>query len=160
MTLTTETIQQWRRDAESIARGSCEYETEYSAAEAILALTAELLAYREAQPIYQIWDDGRWYDADEHIWRETYDEFCESQFRVVYTAPPVPAYPERLPCPVHLLPGLKLGKGVPTSTLLAALVRRAEYNAEMEAMTPEERAEHDARAKLFKAMLPHPAPEI
>ncbi|CVB13021.1 hypothetical protein [Serratia marcescens] len=50
MTLTTETIKQWRSDAENIARRSCEYETEYSAAEAILALTAELLANREAQP--------------------------------------------------------------------------------------------------------------
>ena len=51
MTLTTETIKQWRSDAENIARRSCEYETEYSAAEAILALTAELLANREAQPV-------------------------------------------------------------------------------------------------------------
>ncbi|HGM7112041.1 TPA: hypothetical protein ACKQEX_000809 [Serratia marcescens] len=51
MTLTTETIKQWRIDAENIARRSCVYETEYSAAEAILALTAELLANREAQPV-------------------------------------------------------------------------------------------------------------
>lgn len=51
MTLTTETIKQWRSDAENIARRSCVYETEYSAAEAILALTAELLANREAQPV-------------------------------------------------------------------------------------------------------------
>lgn len=51
MTLTTETIKQWRSDAENIARRSCEYETEYSAAEAILALTAELLANWEAQPV-------------------------------------------------------------------------------------------------------------
>jgi len=59
-----------------------------------------------------------------------------------------------------LLPGLKFGKGISTRGLLEARARRAEYNAEMEAMTPEERAEHDDRAKLFKAMLPQPAPEI
>ncbi|MDQ7101461.1 DUF551 domain-containing protein, partial [Serratia sp. MF1(2023)] len=52
MKLTTETLKQWRSDAENIARRSCVYETEYSAAEAILALTAELLANREAQPEY------------------------------------------------------------------------------------------------------------
>ncbi|UAN54733.1 hypothetical protein KGP26_29740 (plasmid) [Serratia sp. JSRIV002] len=52
----------------------------------------ELLAVREAAtPIYQIWDDGRWYDAEERIWRETYNEYCENQFRIVYTAPPAPA---------------------------------------------------------------------
>ena len=78
----------------------------------------------------------------------------------LYASPQSPAYPERLPCPVHLLPGLKFGKGISTRVLLEALARRAEYNAEMEAMTPEERAEHDDRAKLFKAMLPQPAPEI
>lgn len=88
------------------------------------------------------------------------DDREETERGELFTSPQSPSYPERLPCPVHLLPGLKLGKGIPTSTLLAALARRAEYNAEMEAMTPEERAEHDARAKLFKAMLPQPAPEI
>lgn len=58
-------------------------------------LAARLLAVMEAAtPIYQIWDDGRWYDAEERIWRETYNEFCESQFRIVYTAPPATAVPD------------------------------------------------------------------
>ena len=76
---------------------------------------------------------------------------------VVYTAPPapvsVPDYPETLPCPVVLEPGLRFGKGVPTKTMLEALQRRAEYYAELEAMTPEQRAEHDAGMKEFAAML-------
>lgn len=63
---------------------------------AVEAMARELLANREAQPIYQIWDDGRWYDAEEHVWRETYDECCESQYRIVYTAPPSPAVPDEL----------------------------------------------------------------
>lgn len=62
-------------------------------------------------------------------------------------------YPETLPCPVTLEPGLKFGKGVPTRTMLNALQRRAEYYADLEAMTPEQRAEHGAGMKEFAAML-------
>lgn len=66
-------------------------------------------------------------------------------------------YPEKLPCPVLLEPGMRFGKGVSTSTVLKALQRRADYYAELEAMTPEERAEHDANIEDLKAMLP-PSP--
>ncbi|MFQ0834171.1 DUF551 domain-containing protein [Citrobacter gillenii] len=61
--------------------------------------------------------------------------------------------PATLPCPVHLEPGLKFGKGVRTQCVLDALRRRADYYAELEAMTPEQRAEHDAGIAEFKAML-------
>ena len=76
-------------------------------------------------------------------------------------AHPAPSYPDTLPCPVRLEPGLLFGKGVPTNTMLGALQRRSEYYAELEAMTPEERAKHDANIEDFKAMLPPPptAPE-
>lgn len=63
-------------------------------------------------------------------------------------------FPTVLPCPVFLEPGLRFGKGVLTSTMLGALQRRAEYYAELEAMTPEEREKHDASIEEFKAMLP------
>lgn len=76
------------------------------------------------------------------------------------TAPPAPAYPERLPCPVHLLPGLKFGKGVPTRSMLDALVRRAEYESELDAMTPEQMAENDTRLEKLKALIPQPAPAV
>lgn len=69
-------------------------------------------------------------------------------------------YPETLPCPVHLVPGLRFGKGCKTEGLLIALQRRAEYYAELDAMTPEERAKHDANIAAFKAMLPQPVPEV
>lgn len=76
---------------------------------------------------------------------------------VVYTAPPapvsVPDFPEILPCPVILEPGLRFGKGVPTKAMLGALQRRAEHYAELEAMTPEQRAKHDAGMKEFAAMI-------
>ncbi|HFU0596192.1 TPA: DUF551 domain-containing protein [Escherichia coli] len=40
-----------------------------------------------------------------------------------------------------------------TQCMLDALNRRAEYHADLEAMTPEQRAEHDAGIAEFKAML-------
>lgn len=46
----------------------------------------------------------------------------------------VASYPEKLPCPVFLEPGLRFGKGVTTSLMLGALQRRAEYYAELDAM--------------------------
>lgn len=64
-----------------------------------------------------------------------------------------PGYPETLPCPVFLEPGLKFGKGVRTQLVLDALRRRADYYAELEGMTPEQRAKHDAGIAEFKAML-------
>lgn len=70
-----------------------------------------------------------------------------------------PAYPETLPCPVLLEPGLRFGKGVTTNTMLKALQRRANYNSDLDAMTPEQRTEHDANIEAFKAMLPQPAPQ-
>ncbi|HIE0939495.1 TPA: DUF551 domain-containing protein [Serratia marcescens] len=86
-TLTTETIKQWRSDAENIARRSCEYETEYSAAEAILALTAELLANREAQPVgFYTTVSGR----KGVVWHNGAPE----DDTAIYTAPPAPAVPD------------------------------------------------------------------
>lgn len=72
-------------------------------------------------------------------------------------AQPAPVVPEKLPCSVELKPGLIIGKGCKTETLLTALRRRADYYAKIDAFTPEERAEHDASIEAFKAMLPTPA---
>ncbi|EIZ8584095.1 DUF551 domain-containing protein [Salmonella enterica subsp. enterica] len=78
----------------------------------------------------------------------------EVALATLYAAPqPAQVVPETLPCPVHLEPGLKFGKGVRTQFMLDALRRRADYYAELEAMTPEQRAEHDAGIAEFKAML-------
>lgn len=62
-------------------------------------------------------------------------------------------YPETLPCPVILEPGFRFGKGVNTRLMLRMLQRRADYCAEIHAMTPEQRAEHDAGFAEFKEML-------
>ncbi|HBY3990539.1 TPA: hypothetical protein R0E88_005314 [Klebsiella pneumoniae] len=71
-----------------------------------------------------------------------------------------PVVPATLPCSVELKPGLIIGKGCKTETLLTALRRRADYYAELDAMTPEERAERDANIAAFKTMLPQPAPVV
>lgn len=42
--------------------------------------------------------------------------------------------------------------------MLDALVRRAEYEAELDAMTPEQKAENDERLEKLKALIPLPAP--
>ncbi len=79
-------------------------------------------------------------------------------YRIIplFTASPAPAYPEKLPCPVYLVPGLRFGKGISTHTLLEALARREEYYADIEAMTAEEREKHYAASNAFKAILPAP----
>ncbi|EOE1238135.1 hypothetical protein AAHW03_19540 [Klebsiella pneumoniae] len=71
---------------------------------------------------------------------------------------PAPEYPETLPCPVLLEPGLRFGKGIKTSTMLAALARRAVHESDMAALSPEERAEFQAGIEDFKALIAQPAP--
>ncbi|HDN7364858.1 TPA: protein Eaa [Salmonella enterica subsp. enterica serovar Chester] len=78
----------------------------------------------------------------------------------VYASPPAPVVPKTLPCSVELKPGLIIGKGCKTETLLTALKRRADFYAELNAMTPEEKAEYDKNIEAFKEMLPQPAPVV
>lgn len=75
-------------------------------------------------------------------------------------AQPAPEYPEKLPCPVLLEPGLRFGKGIKTSTMLAALARRAVHESDMAALSPEERAEFQAGIEDFKALIAQPAPVV
>lgn len=79
---------------------------------------------------------------------------CLEASKALGCQPAKQGYPDKLPCPVMLEPGLRFGKGIPTSTMLAAIQRRAEYYAELDAMTPEQRAEHDANIAGFRSMLP------
>jgi hypothetical protein len=75
-------------------------------------------------------------------------------------AQPAPGYPEVLPCSVLLEPGLRFGKGIKTSTMLAALARRAVHESDMAALSPEERAEFHARIEDFKALISQPEPLV
>ncbi|HGV3451933.1 TPA: hypothetical protein ACNGYZ_004236 [Raoultella planticola] len=77
------------------------------------------------------------------------------------TAPIVSAkYPERLPCSVLLEPGLRFGKGIKTSTVLAALARRTVYESDMAALSPEEKAEFLEKIADFKSLIAQPAPVV
>ncbi|HGE9811145.1 TPA: DUF551 domain-containing protein [Salmonella enterica subsp. enterica serovar Panama] len=111
---------------------------------ALVVLTAEPVAWMCED------EEGREYNSS--------NEFSCGRFGVpLYAAPPAPVVPEKLPCSVELKPGLIIGKGCKTETLLTALRRCADYYAKIDAFTPEERAEHDASIEAFKAMLPTPA---
>lgn len=115
-----------------------------------------------AEPVAWLWSHRK-HPSEVTLVRPEDDERADGAHwsgwscQALYAAPPatesVPDYPEVLPCPVMLEPGLRFGKGVNTRTMLGALQRRAEYHAELEAMTPEQRAEHDAGMKEFAAML-------
>lgn len=76
------------------------------------------------------------------------------------TQQPAPKYPEVLPCSVLLEPGLRFGKGIKTSTMLAALARRAVHEYDMAALSPEERAEFQAGIEEFKSLIAQPAPVV
>lgn len=78
-----------------------------------------------------------------------------STIKPLYTAPTAQEYPETLPCPVILEPNFRLGKGVRTATMLRALQTRAEHQAELDAMTPEQRAEYEAGWMSLKRCFRH-----
>ncbi|ELI6602056.1 hypothetical protein RRN77_000571 [Salmonella enterica] len=127
----------------------------------------QLQKYRNAdstEPVAMRWrwkdaelrNTGEWWYHDARYFAElSVDDSRECE--LVYSSPQsISGYPETLPCPVLLEPGMRFGKGVRTQTMLKALQRRAEYYAELDAMTPEERAGHDAKIAAFKTMLPQP----
>lgn len=132
-----------------------------------MAMAAELQERRKAdsEPVAWLWsrDDER----DVSLTPPDDDDDAADAIECGWTATPLhrhaqpaPAYPETLPCPVLLEPGLRFGKGVKTRLVLEAIQRRAEHCSELESMTPEERAEYDAGIEEFKAMLPQPAPVV
>ncbi|HFD1045420.1 TPA: hypothetical protein ACF6RW_002424 [Salmonella enterica subsp. enterica serovar Kentucky] len=112
--------------------------------------------YKDVLNIIGLLENNEW---AEHCASTVLGSLLESEItRLVGKEQLISVVPETLPCPVHLVPGLHLGKGCKTETLLIALQRRAEYYAGLDAMTPEERAKHYANIEAFKAMLPQPAP--
>ncbi|EOT0788805.1 hypothetical protein ACNP8W_002921 [Klebsiella variicola] len=92
--------------------------------------------------------------------RELYEGALRIGDKLYRHAQPAPEYPEVLPCSVLLEPGLRFGKGIKTSTMLAALARRAVYESDMAALSPEERAEFQVGIEDFKALIAQPAPVV
>lgn len=92
--------------------------------------------------------------------RELYEGALRIGDKLYRHAQPAPEYPETLPCPVLLEPGLRFGKGIKTSTMLAALARRAVHESDMAALSSEERAEFQARIEDFKALIAPVVPVV
>ncbi|HHI5107311.1 TPA: DUF551 domain-containing protein [Klebsiella pneumoniae] len=109
----------------------------------------------DSEPVIVVGDDG----GDALSYRRLIQSF-EPGTKLYLHAQPAPEYPETLPCPVLLEPGLRFGKGIKTSTMLAALARRAVHESDMAALSPEERVEFQARIEDFKALIAQPAPAV
>ena len=109
----------------------------------------------DSEPVIVVGDDG----GDALSYRRLIQSF-EPGTKLYRHAQPAPEYPDTLPCPVLLEPGLRFGKGIKTSTMLAALARRAVYESDMAALSPEERAEFQARIEDFKALIAQPVPVV
>ena len=118
---------------------------------ALAAMDSEPVAWRRFQETPT--DGGYWilYDNKPN---------CSGVEPLYRHAQPAPEYPETLPCPVLLEPGLRFGKGIKTSSVLAALARRAVYESDMAALSQEERAEFQARIEDFKALIAQPVPVV
>lgn len=118
---------------------------------ALAAMDSEPVAWRRFQETPT--DGGYWILYD-------YKPNCSGAEPLYRHAQPEPEYPEVLPCQVLLEPGLRFGKGIKTSTMLAALARRAVHESDMVALSPEERVEFQARIEDFKALIAQPAPVV
>ncbi|EKJ7591916.1 TPA: hypothetical protein MAO83_002421 [Klebsiella pneumoniae] len=125
------------------------------------ALARMALAAMDSEPVAVIDQANLDYllsGADADVWPPQREEMGDV---LLYRhAQPAPEYPETLPCPVLLEPGLRFGKGIKTSTMLAALARRAVHESDMAALSPEERAEFQARIEDCKALIAQPVPVI
>lgn len=126
---------------------------------ALAAMDSEpVILYRQVNPVNGM--KTYWAELDPEEFRHLKQHTDENaEFMTLYRhAQPAPEYPEVLPCPVLLEPGLRFGKGIKTITMLAALARRAVYESDMTALSPEERAEFQAGIEDFKALIAQPAP--
>lgn len=119
-----------------------------------------VILYRQVNPVNGM--KTYWAELDPEEFRHLKQHTDENaEFMTLYRhAQPAPEYPETLPCPVLLEPGLRFGKGIKTSTMLAALARRAVHESDMAALSPEERVEFQARIEDFKALIAQPAPVV
>ncbi|WP_368763972.1 hypothetical protein [Klebsiella quasipneumoniae] len=130
------------------------YEAESQADDAAEELQERRKA--DSEPVAYMYDgeDGREYNG--------HNEFSGGGKGIpLYRhAQPAPGCPEVLPCPVLLEPGFRFGKGIKTSTVLSALARRAVYESDMAALSPEEKAEFREKIADFKALIAQPAPVV
>lgn len=164
-TITREQITSWMNDANYTLEEPLNAD-DAAAARAILVMGNELLTAMDSEPVFTLdvaRADYKGQKLGNHFGFITLDaarKLEEGNYQLYRHAQPAPEYPETLPCPVLLEPGLRFGKGIKTSTMLAALARRAVYESDMAALSPEEIAEFQARIEDFKALIAQPAPVV
>ncbi len=161
-TITREQLEEWV--AQFDEDGGCDAtdrQLEALIRQSLAAMDSEpVIFYRQVNPVNGM--KTYWAELDPEEFRHLKQHTDENaEFMTLYRhAQPAPEYPETLPCPVLLEPGLRFGKGIKTSTMLAALARRAVHESDMAALSPEERAEFQARIEDFKAIIAQPAPVV
>ncbi len=110
----------------------------------VIALTEYCLAGMDDKPVVYASEETLAYaENGELLLRVLSQPSGDATIPLYRNAQPSQEYPETLPCPVILEPGFRFGKGVGTHLVLRALKNRAERYAELDAMGPEARTEHD-----------------
>ena len=119
------------------------------------ALIRQSLAAIDSEPVAWTWHyREQWHVTNDKCRAEFVATDGDVAVLPLYRhAQPAPKHPEVLPCSVLLEPGLRFGKGIKTSTMLAALARRAVHESDMAALSPEERAEFQAGIEGFKSLI-------
>ncbi|MCB8866315.1 hypothetical protein KPC190_03768 [Klebsiella pneumoniae] len=160
-TITRERIQRIIRAIDSEAYDEEEIR-EWLSSDEIMELARMALAAMDSEPVAWTWHyREQWHVTNDKCRAEFVATDGDVAVLPLYRhAQPAPEYPDTLPCPVLLEPGLRFGKGIKTSTMLAALARRAVYESDMAALSPEERAEFQARIEDFKALIAQPVPVV
>ncbi|HBW7291447.1 TPA: hypothetical protein MFL88_004148 [Klebsiella pneumoniae] len=151
-----------RERLEWLSQISCRDDIEDIGGDEIRELASMALAAMDGEPVAWTWHyREQWHVTNDKCRAEFVATDGDVAVLPLYRhAQPAQEYPEVLPCPVLLEPGMRFGKGVKIRLVLEAIQRRAEHCAELEAMTPDGRAEYDANIEAFKAMLPQPAPLV
>ncbi|MEI4895391.1 DUF551 domain-containing protein, partial [Klebsiella pneumoniae] len=154
-TITREQLEEWV--AQFDEDGGCD-----ATDRQLEALIRQSLAAIDSEPVAWTWHyREQWHVTNDKCRAEFVATDGDVAVLPLYRhAQPAPEYPETLPCPVLLEPGLRFGKGIKTSTMLAALARRAVHESDMAALSPEERVEFQARIEDFKALIAQPAPVV
>ncbi|HFT3186341.1 TPA: hypothetical protein ACHV3Y_001194 [Klebsiella variicola] len=134
-----------------------------AAADGLRELQERRKAAMDSEPVERVNADQMHHvclEANRHL--DKYGAMAKEVNKLLGCIPaqPAPEYPEVLPCSVLLEPGLRFGKGIKTSTMLAALARRAVHESDLAALSPEERAEFQARIEDFKALIAQPVPVV
>ncbi|HCQ8024432.1 TPA: hypothetical protein OL867_000256 [Klebsiella pneumoniae] len=144
-----------RERLEELASGQSGFNLRIATLEESQELARMALAAMDSEPVAWTWHyREQWHVTNDKCRAEFVAKDGDVAVLPLYRhAQPAPEYPETLPCPVLLEPGLRFGKGIKTSTMLAALARRAVYESDMAALSPEERAEFQAGIEDFKSLI-------